>query len=370
MKLQRIRAVIAKEAREIIRDPITVWVSLLLPLVMLFLFGYAVNLDVENVALGVLDQDKTPASRALTDRFVQHGYFRLTESLRSVQEVEAAFQQGRIKLALVIPPAFYRKLVRNETPQVQILADGTYSATALIAVNYARAIVSEFQPGSSLTPAAAAPVQLETRVWYNPALRSINYVVPGLFGVILMAFPPLLTALAIVREKETGSIQQIFASPLTPAEFITGKLVPYGLIAFLQMLMVIVVGFVWFAVPFRGNIGFLLATSLIYVFCTVAIGLLVSTVTRSQLTAMLLALIVTLMPSFLFSGFLFPIFTMPYVLQLYTYVFPSRYFVELSRGIVLKGGGLDTLWFNVVLLLLYTLLVFALSAWRFRKKVA
>jgi len=371
MKLQRIGAVISKETREILRDPITVWVSLLLPLVMLFLFGYAVNLDVENVALGVLDQDGTPASRALTDGFVQHRYFRLAGSLDSVAEVQAALQRGDIKIGVVIPPRFYTDLVRRNNPEVQVLVDGTFSAIALITANYARAIVGEFRYGAAgQLEAGVAPIRIETRVWYNASLRSINYVVPGLFGVILMAFPPLLTALAIVREKESGSIQQVFASPLTPAEFITGKLIPYGLIAFVQMLMVMAVGFLWFQVPFRGNIGFLLATALIYVFCTVGIGLLISTITRSQLTAMLLALIVTLMPSLLFSGFLFPIFTMPYVLQLYTYVFPSRYFVELSRGIVLKGGGLETLWLNVALLMLYTLAVFCLAAWRFRKKVA
>lgn len=371
MNLRRIGAVVGKEVREIVRDPITVWVSLLLPLVMLFLFGYAVNLDVEEVPVGILDQDKTPASRALTDRFVQHGYFRLAEPLASEAAIEPAFRRGDIKLAVVIPPGFHANLARNEISSVQVLADGTYSATALIAVNYARTIAGGFQHAPvDLRRNAPPPVRLQARVWYNASLRSINYVVPGLFGVILMAFPPLLTALAIVREKETGSIQQIFASPLTPAEFIAGKLVPYGLIAFMQMLMVIAVGFVWFDVPFRGNTGFLLATALVYVFCTVGIGLLVSTVTRSQLTAMLLALILTLMPSFLFSGFLFPIFTMPYVLQLYTYVFPSRYFVELSRGIVLKGAELETLWLNVVLLVIYTLAVFRLATWHFRKKVA
>jgi ABC-2 type transport system permease protein len=201
-------------------------------------------------------------------------------------------------------------------------------------------------------------------------MRSANYVVPGLFGVILLALPPLLTALAVVREKETGSIQQIFASPLTPAEFIAGKLIPYGLIAFIQIVMVMMAGFFWFAVPFRGNLGLLLATGLIYVFCTVGIGLLISTITRSQLVAMLTALIVTLMPSFLFSGFLFPIFTMPYALQLYTSAFPSRYFVELSRGIVLKGAGIEEIWPNTALLTAYTAGVFLLAAWRFRKKVA
>jgi len=216
----------------------------------------------------------------------------------------------------------------------------------------------------------APPVRVEVRVWYNPSLRSVTYVVPGLFGVILMAFPPLLTALAITREKEMGSIQQIFASPLTPAEFLAGKLVPYGLIAFLQIIMVIAVGFLWFEVPMRGSLGLLFAAGLVYVFCTVRIGLLVSTIARTQLAAMLLALIITLMPSFLFSGFLFPIFTMPYLLQLYTRAFPAQYFVDLSRGIVLKGAALPELWPSMVLLLAYTIAVFALAAWRFRKKVA
>lgn len=366
----RVLAVMGKEARELLRDPIIVWISLLLPLVMLFLFGYAISLDVDDVALGVLDQDRTPASRLLADRFVRSGYFRVARMPRSEHEAETALQRGAVKLVLVIPPGFQKKLVRHEPAPAQLFIDGTHSATALIVTNYARAIVEEFGAARLPIAPAAEPIRLATRVWYNAPLRSVNYVVPGLYGVILMAFPPLLTTLAVVREKESGTIQQIFASPLTSAEFIAGKLAPYGLIAFVQMLMVISVGYLWFAVPFRGNLGFLLATALIYVFCTVSIGLLVSTVTRSQLVAMLIALIFTLMPSFLFSGFLFPVFTMPYVLQLYTYVFPGRYFVELSRGIVLKGGGLVTLWPNVVLLGAYTLAVFGIAVWRFRKKVA
>jgi ABC-2 type transport system permease protein len=269
-----------------------------------------------------------------------------------------------VELALIIPPRFHVGIVRGEGPAVQVLVDGTYSATALLVASYAETIVSTF--GESDLPR----IRVEPRVWYNPPLKSVNDVVPGLFGVILMAFPPLLTALAIVREKETGSIQQIFASPLTGAEFIAGKLVPYGLIAFVQIVMVIAVGFAWFAVPFRGSLAFLLASGLIYVFCTVGIGLLVSTITRSQVAAMLLSLIITLMPSFLFSGFLFPIFTMPYVLQLYTRIFPAAYFVELSRGIALKGAGVQELWPNLALLLVYTLGVFLLATWRFKKKVA
>lgn len=364
MRLARVAAVVEKETKEIQRDPITIGVALLMPLVMLFLFGYAISLDIEHVAMGVLDQDRSPASRALVDRFVESGYFQLVAGYETTRGIEAGLQSNVIKLALVVPPGMQDAVSRGDPASVQVLVDGTYSATANLIAAYAQTIISAFAD----SPATA--VEVETRVWYNPSLRSVTYVVPGLFGVILMAFPPLLTALAITREKETGSIQQIFASPLTPVEFLAGKLVPYGLIAFLQIAMVIAVGFLWFEVPIRGNLLILAAAGLVYVFCTVGIGLLVSTVTRSQVVAMLLALIVTLMPSFLFSGFLFPIFTMPYFMQLYTRIFPARYFVDLSRGVVLKGAALPALWPSVLLLLAYTLAVFALAAWRFRKKVA
>ncbi|MEC5325110.1 ABC transporter permease [Aurantimonas sp. A3-2-R12] len=364
MKLSRILAVIEKETKEIVRDPVTVAVALLMPLVMLFLFGYAISFDVDGVAMGVLDHDRSAESRALVDRFVASGYFLLNDGYRSAIEVETALQRGAVKLALIIPPGFADHLARGEPAPVQALVDGTFSATANLVAAYAKAIIAGF--GAQTAP----PIEVAARVWYNPSLRSVNYVVPGLFGVILMAFPPLLTALAITREKQSGSIQQIFASPLTPAEFLSGKLIPYGLIAFLQIVMVIAVGFLWFAVPLKGGLALLLGVGLVYVFTTVGIGLLVSTLTNSQLAAMLLALIISLMPSFLFSGFLFPIFTMPFVLQLYTRLFPAQYFVDFSRGVVLKGAGLAELWPSVLLLLAYTLVIFALAVWRFRKKVA
>jgi len=365
MKPARIAAMTVKEVKDIIRDPITVGVALFMPLVMLFLFGYAISLDVKNVPLGILDEDYSSASRALVDRFVQSGYFYIRTTYTSARAVEASLQEGNVDLALVIPPLFGQRLARHERVPVQVLVDGTYSATANLVAGYAGAIVSEFGHGPNFNP-----VRAEIRVWYNPSLRSATYVVPGLFGVILMAFPPLLTALAIAREKETGTIQQIFASPLTAAEFLLGKLIPYAAIAYIEIVTVIVIGFLWFAVPLHGSLELLLSVGLVYVFCTVGIGLLVSTVTSSQLLAMLLAIIVTMMPSFLFSGFLFPIFTMPYALQLYTRIFPTRYFVDLSRGIVLKGAAIPELWPTVSLLIAYTAIIFVLAVWRFRKKVA
>ena len=364
MSPRRIAAVVTKETRELWRDPITVAISLLMPLVMLFLFGYAVTLDINKVSLGVLDRDLTPSSRSLTDAFLASGYFRLPQVFSSTRDIDGALQRGSVDLALVIPERFQATIERGEPAAVQLLLDGTYSTTAQIVAGYADAIVSSYRHPP------AAHVRVEMRVWYNAAMRSANYVVPGLFGVILMAFPPLLTALAVVREKETGAIQQIFASPLTSAEFIAGKLIPYGGVAFVQILMVMLAGFFWFDIPFRGNAGFLLFAGSIYVLCTVGLGLLISTIAQRQVTAMLLAIILTLMPSTLFSGFLFPIFTMPYMLQLYTFVFPARYFIELSRGIVLKGAGLDLLWPNVALLVAYTGVVFVIAVARLRKKVA
>lgn len=364
MDFRRIAAVIRKETHEIARDPVTIWVSLLMPLVMLFLFGYAITLDVKDIPLGVWDADGSPQSRRLIDAFAESGYFIVVHEINDERDLTGTLERGDIEIALVIPRGFGQRLARSVPTAVQVIIDGTFSNTAQIVASYADAIVL----GAS--PPARALLEPEVRVWYNPEMRSVNYVVPGLFGVILLAFPPLLTALAVVREKETGSIQQIFASPLTSAEFIAGKLVPYGLIAFVQILLVMGFGLVWFKVPFRGDLALLLAVSLIYVFCTVGLGLLVSTLTHKQVVAMLLVLVLTLMPSFLFSGFLFPIFTMPYFLQWYAAVFPGKYFVELSRDIVMKGAEMRGVWLNVGALLVYTLTIFWLAAWRFRKKVA
>lgn len=364
MNPRRVAALIDKEFRELWRDPITVWLALLMPLVMLFLFGYAVTLDVEDIRLGVLDQDATPASRELVDRFTATGYFALERRFRAQPEVESALQRGQVRVALVIPRNFQRALLRGERAPVQLLVDGAFASSAGLAQGYSEAIAGSFPARSR------ERIETEVRVWYNPTLRSANFVVPGLFAVILMAFPPLLTALAIVREKESGTIQQIYASPVTSAEFVLAKLLPYSLVAILEMLLLVVVGTLWFAVPFAGSPWLLLGASIIYVLTTVGIGLLVSTLTNTQLTAMLLALIVSLMPSFLFSGFLFPVFTMPLSTRIYSGLIPASYFVEISRDIVLKAADPPTIAPSLALLAAYTLAIFAFAAWRLRQKVA
>jgi ABC-2 type transport system permease protein len=371
-----LRALIRKEVIELKRDPITLAVAVLLPLVLLFLFGYGIRYDVENVALAVRDQDRTAESRRLVEQFTQSGYFRQVADLDSSSDVSNALDRGTVGIVLDIPADFSRSIADGREVKVQALLDGSFSPSALIVSSYVTAIGSRYANGLAqqalqrLGVARPGEVRMEARVWYNPTMRSVNFIVPGLFAVLLMAFPPMLTALAIVREKERGTIAQIYVSPVRPAMFVLGKVVPYAALAYAEMLVVLVAGTWWFEIPFRGHIAWLLGASLLYVFVTVGLGVLVSTVARTQVSAVLLTLVLTLMPSMLFSGFLFPIGAMPYVLQLYTYIFPARYFMDVSRDLFLKGVGIEYLWVNLSLLGVYALAVIALAATRLKKKIA
>src|SRR5574338_1420022 len=371
-----LRALVRKETIEIRRDPITLGVAVFLPFVMLFIFGYGISMDVQDVPIAVYDQDRTQDSERLVEAFVQSGYFRLHRNLWSPREVSESLDRGEATVVIVIPPEFARTLGAGREAAVQMLIDGSFSATALIVSNYLTAVVDRYSAELAQQRLAAAglrapdPLRLEARVWYNAPMKSVNYIVPGLFAVLLMAFPPMLTALAIVRERERGTIEQIYVSPVRPAMFLLGKSIPYGAISFVEMLLVLAVGTFWFDIPFRGSLALLLATSLLYVFVTVGLGVGVSMVARTQVAAVFLSLVGTLMPSFLFSGFLFPIASMPYLLQLYTYAFPTRYFNDISRDLFLKGVGLEYLWGNVALLALYAIVLFAAASLTLRKKVA
>lgn len=376
---RRILAIAKKEAREIWRDPITLGIAIVLPLIMMFLFAYAITLDARQIRMAVLDEDGSADSREYIARFVQSGYFRPEAILHSPDDVERLLDRGAVRLVLVIPGGFARTLAQGRPADVQILLDGSFANTAILALNYADRITEAYTLAiqeRALTARAGAAgrlataVRLEPRVRYNPGLRSENFVVPGLFAVILMAFPPMLTALAVVRERQRGSILQIAIAPVRPWEFLGGKLVPYAALAFAAMLLLLGAGRFWFGVTARGSVPLLLGMSLIYVLCTVAIGLAVSASTRSQVVAILLSIVLTLMPSFLFSGFLFSIESMPLGFQWYTYLFPARYFMTIARGIVLKGAGLDQLWGQAVMLVVYGVVLLTLASLRFRRRVA
>ncbi len=372
-------SVLKKEVREIWRDPYTLGLAIFLPLVLLLLFAYALNLDVKNIPVAIVDLDHSAESRAYVQALANTGRFVPAYRPATPQEAERLLDQGKAQVVLIIPAGFAQALRQGRTAQVQTLVDGTFPTSARVVLEYVEAVNDVFtarvagerlvtwrRVAGNLAAPAVAPVPL---VRYNPELRSANFIVPGLIVVILMAFPPLLSALAIVREKEHGSIQHIFVSPLRPWAFIVGKLVPYLVIASAELLLVLLATRYWFRVPLQGSLFFFLLASVPYVVGTVAIGLLVSTVTSTQLAAMLLALVLTLMPSFLFSGFMFPIFTMPTALQLYSYLFPARYFTKITYDIFLKGVGPEIWWPQLAVLTAYTLGTVVLASLRFRKKV-
>jgi ABC-2 type transport system permease protein len=369
---RRFSAVLIKEMREIWRDPYTLGMAIALPLIMLFLVSYSMNMDVENLPLAVYDQDQTRASRDYVTQLTTSDKFRLHSQVWSEAELKRLMDRDAVKVGLIIPPGFNQTLQAGRPATVQTWLDGSFTPNAVVATGYLTAFNQVYSAkriaaltGRTWRPAIAA----EPRVWYNPGLRSVNFVVPGLYAVILLAFPPLLSALTVVREKERGSIQQIFVSPTRPAEFILGKLVPYAVIAFGEVLTILAVGLGWFRVPFRGNLVLMLVASLIYVFGAVSIGLLISTLTKNQVAASLAALAATMMPALVFSGFFYPIFNMPGVMQGFTHLFPARHFVTVSRSIGLKGVGLEYLWKELALMLAYVLAVFTLASLLFKKKV-
>lgn len=367
-----------KEVAEIWRDPYTLGVALILPLVLLILFGYAINTDVRDIRLGVLDYDQSSASREYLRAFTNSGYFQWVLRIRSEQELAEAMDRDQIEVALVIPAGFDRGLTAGQSTSVQTIIDGSYTPFAQVAFSYVTAINAAYnqkiqaawidQKTGRRTEDSAA-LTVNTRVRYNPTFKSANFIIPGLFGVILMALPPMLSALAIIREKERGSIQQIFISPTKPIELILGKLIPYGGIAFMEMLIVLAGGLLLFQVPFRGSIALFLGASVIYVLATVSIGLFVSAVVRTQVAAMLLSLVLTVMPSMLFSGFIFPVHTMPIPMQVYTSAFPTRYFIDISRAITLKGQGLETIGSGLAFLFAYAVVMILISALLFKKRI-
>lgn len=376
--MKDILTILKKEVRQIWRDPYTLGIAIVLPLVLLFLFAYALDLDVKNITLAVTDLDNTPQSRAYVQAVLNTGRFDLRYRPASPDEAGKLLDQGKAQVALILPAGFARSLVSGDTAEVQALVDGTFPTSARVIQGYLDTVGDVFTAGLlaehfaslGLSNSPIRPVVTAVpRIYFNTELKSLNFIAPGMIPVILMAFPPLISALAIVREKEHGSIQQIFVSPLRPWAFIIGKLIPYGGIAYLELLLVLLVTRYWFGIPLSGSLWAYLLVSIPYVLSAVAIGLLVSTLTNSQLAAMLMAIVLTMMPSFLFSGFMIPIFTMPEIIQAYTYAFPVRFFVDITSQIYLRGARFAAWWQPLTILTLYTAAMIAIATLRFKKKV-
>jgi drug efflux transport system permease protein len=372
----RLLSIIRKEFIHIARDPRTLAISLVMPLVMLLLLGVAATNDVRNVALAVWDQDRSPESRELIDAYRVADYFRVAYDVGSSAEIEALITSGDAKAGLTIPPGFGAALASGGAGEVAFVLDGSDPLVAQTAL----AAASQLGQAASvrlMTERLAArgqggvltlPITVQTQVWYNPDLKSSHYMVPALIGVIMLFLCVVLTSTAIVRERERGTIEQLIVTPIRSWELLVGKLTPYVLIAFFDTIEILVLGVLLFGVPIAGSIPLLLACAALFLVTPLGIGLLVSTVAKSQQEAILLSLFF-LLPNIFLSGFFFPIAAMPGWLQVITHVFPLRYFLEIVRGIILRGAGLAELYAQVLSLVIYGLVVMVIATRRFHKRL-
>jgi len=365
----RLRAVARKEWTQLRRDPRSMALAFVLPLALLIFFGYAITFDVRNLEIAVLDQDRTRESRELVETFLASGYFTVTERLDRYAQADRRLARGTVIGVLVIPPGFAGDLAAGEGT-AQLLLDGSDANTATIAMNYADAIAARWSrdivlQGRSVT----MPVRPETRVWYNPTLESRNMIVPGLVAVIMMIIAAMLTALTIAREWERGTMEQLAATPLHRLEVILGKMLPYVAIGIVDTAITVVVGLYLFDVPFRGNPLLFTVQTVFFLLGALGLGIVISAAAKSPVLATQVALIATFLPALLLSGFLFEISNMPVILQSITYLVPARYFIEITRGIMLKGVGRETLWIPTVFMILFAT-VSVLGATRiFRKEI-
>ena len=372
--LTRIKPIAIKEFRQISRDRRTLGVLLFIPAFMLVMFGYALSFDVRRVPLAVCDQDRSRASREFAESFLHSEYFDLKHRLNDAREIDGLMGGERVRVALVIPPDFSERLLNGREATVQVLVDGANASAAATAVGYIGAMAQYYSSkiavrASARTgrPGASLPIDYRPRVWYNPELKSAKFLVPGLIGFILMITAVISTALSVVREKEQGTIEQIVVSPIRPVELILGKTIPYILISLVATAIILLVSYLLFDVAIRGSYLLLFGVTLLFLAGALGLGLLISTVADSQQVAFQMALLVTMLPTFLLSGFVFPIRNMPLPVQAITYIVPARYFLVALRGIVLKGVGLSTLYDQALFLLAFATLTLGVSSARLRK---
>jgi ABC-2 type transport system permease protein len=376
VKLIRLKAIARKEFIQIIRDPRSLGLAISMPVILLLLFGYALTLDVDRIPTVLYDLDATPRSRELADRFLQTRYFHLQATVHSYSDLLRMLDNGETMMGLVIPANFSRDLELSRESHIQILMDGKDANTATIALGYASTIVTLYSQDllrhkmnqlgvGKISP----PVVPRIRVWFNPELESRNFIVPGLIAVIMSILAAILSSGAVAREWERGTMEQLISTPVRKTELILGKLIPYFFIGIFDLALSVAMGTLLFGVPLRGNGLLLFSLAGLFLLGAICQGFVVSIVTRNQLLSSQISIILSYLPAFILSGFIYPISNMPLVVQLVTYVFPARYIVSILKGIFSKGIGLEILWMEALLLGVYALAMIFWAHKRFQKRV-
>jgi len=372
--MKQFLAFVLKEFRHIYRDRRTMMILFGMPVVQVLLFGFVLTNEIKNASIAVLDPAKDEASIRLMNKLVSSGYFRVERNLRTAEELEPAFRQGKIKLALVFPPDFAQQLDHGGAAQLQIIGDASDPNTATTLINYANAIILDFQQeraqSALRTPhSAIATVRAETRMRYNPEQKAVFNFVPGVMTLILMLVSAMMTSITLAREKELGTMEVLLVSPLRPLQIVLGKTAPYLALSFLNAIIVVIMGMVVFGMPMRGSFLLLGFECFLYMFVSLALGILISTKAENQMTALFASALALMMPTMLLSGFIFPRESMPWPLQVIGAAFPATWFNPIIKGIMIKGVGLDFLWKQTLILLGMAVLFIGLSIRNFKSRL-
>ena len=381
LRMEIVRSFVKKEFKQMFRDPRMRIILFVPPVVMLIMFGYAVVTDVKDVKMAVLDNDRTATSRRFVEKFTASGYFQMHSYLDTAKTADGMLDSGDIEMFIHIERGFARRLRSGRPTEVQILVDGTNSNRAALIVAYVNQITADFSYDYLLKKVRSVllsgeprmarfkhGVELKERTLFNPELSSRNYFIPGILGMIINMVAISMTAMSVVKEREIGTIEQIIVSPIQPMEYIAGKIIPYVGICFIDIIIISIAAIAWFGVPFNGSYLFLVFASSIFILANVSVGLFVSTISRSQQQA-ILSTFLYFLPSILFSGYIFPIYSMPEVIQYITYINPLRYYMTIVSGVFLKGVGVTVLWGDMLVLLIMGVFLFLLSAKRFNERL-
>ncbi len=373
MSISRTLALMRKEMLHILRDRRTLAVVFLIPVIQLFLLGYAATTDVEHLRTAVLDADRTSQSRALVEAYQHSGYFDVTVYVPGEEALALLVDGGEVRAGLIVPAGYGADVMAGRTASVSFVIDGSdptvantiYAASQQVGQAHGMQIVER---RLGLTPQDMAALEVRPRVWYNPQMKSADFMIPGVIAMILFTITMLLTAMAIVREREQGTIEQLIVTPIRPVELVVGKVTPYVGLAFFNVIEVLAIGVFWFGIPIRGSLTLLLLLSALFLMTSLGIGIFFSSMANTQQEAMLLVFL-TMLPSIFLAGFFFPIEAMPAFLQLLSYAVPLRYMLVIVRGIVLKGVGLPILYQEVMALAVFGVMIMLLAATRFRKRL-
>lgn len=375
--MKTIIQIMIKEFLQLKRDPRLFGIVFLAPVIQLIVLGYAANMDVNTVHTAVFDQDKTVTSRDFVEKFQRSGYFEIDDYVDSYKQIDEDINGGKVLWALVIPKDFEKKITKMEPAPVQTIFDGSdgnktsisFGYVQGIASSYAKNILVETADRSGLKTPMAGTLVPAVRVWYNPDLKTRVFMVPSIMGLILMIITTILMSMAIVKEREIGTLEQLIVTPIKPSQLIIGKLVPFAILGFIDVLIVSNVMIFWFGIGVRGSFVFLIFASFLFVLSTLGIGLFISTISKTQQQAMMVAQFGIMMPMIYLSGFAFPIENMPKIIQYITYVIPLRYYITILRGVILKGASFFELLPETGMLLLFGVLILFLSAKRFKKRL-